>query len=70
MWLHGTKRKNRTHHVLEAFPPVIYEILVFVLCPKELVIEVNRLVTFVRQMKKKGILTQSNTSLGRKEGGR
>lgn len=70
MWLHGTKRKSRTHHVLEAFPPVIYEILVFVLCPKELVIEVNRLVTFVRQMKKKGILTQSNTSLGRKEGGR
>lgn len=57
MWVRGTKREGRTHRVLEAFPPNIYEILVFVLCPKELLIGVNRLVSFVRKMSEDGILT-------------
>lgn len=67
MWVHGTKREGRTHHVLEAFPPNIYGILVFGLCPKELLIEVNGLVTFVRQMSEEKWYFDSNTLLGRKE---
>lgn len=67
MWLHGTKREGRIHHVLEAFPPNIYGILVFVLCPKELLIDVNRSLTFVRQMSEEKWYFDSNTLLGRKE---
>lgn len=55
--------------MLEAFPPNIYEILVFVLCPKKLLMEVNRWVTFVRQMSEEKCYYDSNTLLGRKEGG-
>lgn len=49
--------------MLEAFPPNIYEILVFVLCPKEILIEVDRLVTFVRQMSEEKWYFDNNTLL-------
>jgi len=70
MWVHGTKRKGRIHLVLEAFPPNIYVMLVFVVCPKELLTEVNRLVIFVSQTSSEDRRSfGSNTLLGRGGGG-
>lgn len=69
MWIHGTKCKGRIHLVLEAFPPNIYELLVFAVCPKELLIEVNRLVIFVSPMSEERQYFDGNTLLGREGGG-
>lgn len=68
MWVHGTKRDVRTHLVLEAFPPNIYELLVFILCPKKQLMEVNRWMSFFRQMSKEKWYFDCNTLLGRKGG--
>ena len=69
MWDHGTKCKGRIHHVLEAFPPNIYEILVLVVYRKELLIQGNRLVIFVSQTSEERRYFDSNTLQGREGGG-
>lgn len=63
------KCKGRINLVLEAFPPNNYEILVLVVCLKELLIEVNRLVIFVSWMSEDSLYFDSSTLLGREGGG-